>query len=489
MEMEEREMSRKMDAVHQKETIKILTSTVSENKMELSSVLEKGPLPPPNDGVDRTGTVWTCVAHIIAAVIGSGVLSLAWAVAQLGWAAAPPVLVTFAAVTFTSAFLLSECYRSPDPVTGERHHSYMQAVGAILGKKRTWACGLLQYVSMYGIDIAYTITTSISMRAILRSNCYHKEGHGAKCQYGTSSSMLIFGAVQLVCSQIPDFQNMAWLSSIAAAMSFSYSSIGLGLGIAKVIGNGGIKGSIAGVTASTTSQRVWKISQALGDIAFSYPYSFVLIEIQDTLKSPPSEHRTMKRASMISVAITTFFYLCCGCFGYAAFGEGTPGNIMTGFGFYEPFWLIDFANACIILHLVGSYQVFSQPIFAFADRKWGEWYPARGSVNRPWHVRIPLLGKVNVYPFRLCFRTLYVGSTTGLAMLFPYFNQVLGVIGALIFWPLAIYFPVEMYISQKRLKPFTRRWVTLEVFNVSCLLVSSFMLVGSLEGIIREKLK
>lgn len=79
--------------------------------------------------------------------------------------------------------------------------------------------------------------------------------------------------------------------------------------------------------------------------------------VKDTLRSPPSETGTMKRASVISVAATTFFYLCCGGFGYAAFGDQTPGNIMTGFGFYEPYWLIDLANACIVVHLVGGYQV------------------------------------------------------------------------------------------------------------------------------------
>jgi hypothetical protein len=70
----------------------------------------------------------------------------------------------------------------------------------------------------------------------------------------------------------------------------------------------------------------------------------------------------MKKASMISICITTFFYLCCGGFGYAAFGNDTPGNLLTGFGFYEPFWLIDLANVCIIIHLVGGYQVLLLPI-------------------------------------------------------------------------------------------------------------------------------
>lgn len=48
--------------------------------------------------------------------------------------------------------------------------------------------------------------------------------------------MLLFGLVQIVVSQIPDFHNMEWLSTIAAIMSFTYAFIGLGLGFAKVIG-------------------------------------------------------------------------------------------------------------------------------------------------------------------------------------------------------------------------------------------------------------
>lgn len=48
--------------------------------------------------------------------------------------------------------------------------------------------------------------------------------------------MLMFGVVQIVFSQIPDFHEMAWLSVVAAIMSFTYSSIGFVLGVAKVIG-------------------------------------------------------------------------------------------------------------------------------------------------------------------------------------------------------------------------------------------------------------
>ena len=65
----------------------------------------------------------------------------------------------------------------------------------------------------------------------------------------------------------------------------------------------------------------------------------------------------MKKATLLGVATTTVFYMLCGCMGYAAFGDNAPGNLLTGFGFYNPFWLIDIANAAIVIHLVGAYQV------------------------------------------------------------------------------------------------------------------------------------
>jgi amino acid permease len=65
----------------------------------------------------------------------------------------------------------------------------------------------------------------------------------------------------------------------------------------------------------------------------------------------------MKKSSSVGIAITTFFYASCGLLGYAAFGNNAPGNFLTGFGFYEPYWLIDIGNIFIIIHLVGAYQV------------------------------------------------------------------------------------------------------------------------------------
>jgi len=48
--------------------------------------------------------------------------------------------------------------------------------------------------------------------------------------------MILFGVAEIIFSQIPDLDQIWWLSIVAAVMSFTYSTIGLGLGIAKVAG-------------------------------------------------------------------------------------------------------------------------------------------------------------------------------------------------------------------------------------------------------------
>lgn len=80
--------------------------------------------------------------------------------------------------------------------------------------------------------------------------------------------------------------------------------------------------------------------------------------MQDTLKSKPSESSQMKKATTIAIFITTGFYMCIALIGYAAFGDDVPGNLLTSFGFFNPYWLIDIANVFIMVHLIGAYQVW-----------------------------------------------------------------------------------------------------------------------------------
>jgi amino acid permease len=112
----------------------------------------------------RTGTLWTASAHIITAVIGSGVLSLAWGVAQLGWAGGPAAMVLFAAVIYYTSTLLAECYRCGDPTFGPRNRTYIDAVRATLGDSKERLCGAIQLSNLFGIGIGVSIAASVSMQ-------------------------------------------------------------------------------------------------------------------------------------------------------------------------------------------------------------------------------------------------------------------------------------------------------------------------------------
>ncbi|PKI41181.1 hypothetical protein CRG98_038426 [Punica granatum] len=120
-------------------------------------------------------------------------------------------------------------------------------------------------------------------RAVERSNCFHKNGHHAKCITSNYPSMVIFACIQIILSQIPNFHKPSWLLILATIMSFAYSSIGLGLSIARIIGGAHVKTTLTGVIVGgdvSGSEKVWRTFQALGDIAFAYAYSTALVEIQ-----------------------------------------------------------------------------------------------------------------------------------------------------------------------------------------------------------------
>ncbi|KAJ0078057.1 hypothetical protein Patl1_37320 [Pistacia atlantica] len=377
--------------------------------------------------VKRTGTWVTASAHIITAVIGSGVLSLAWAIAQLGWITGPAAIFIFSIITWFTSTLLADCYRSP--TSGSRNYTYIDVVKANLGGIKYKFCGLAQYGNLVGITVGYTITASVSMAAVIRSDCFHKKGHNAGCHTSNNKYMISFAITEIILSQIPNFHELSCLSIIAAVMSFAYSLIGLALSIAKIAGGNHARTSLTG----------------------------------DTLKSSPPETQVMKKASFVGVSVTTVFYMLCGTLGYAAFGNNAPGNFLTGFGFYEPFWLVAIANVCIVVHLVGAYQVFCQPIYNTVEKWCCQRWPESEFITKGYSVTIPLCGVHNINIFR-----------------------VLGLLGAASFWPLTVYFPIEMYISRATIGHFSFTWLWLKLLTMVCLIISLLAAAASIQGLIKD---
>lgn len=82
----------------------------------------------------------------------------------------------------------------------------------------------------------YIYKLLLFFRAIQRSNCYRASNDEGPCPVSGNIYMIMFGVAEILFSQIPDFSQVSWLSILAAVMSFTYSTVGLGLGVAKTAG-------------------------------------------------------------------------------------------------------------------------------------------------------------------------------------------------------------------------------------------------------------
>ncbi|KAJ6433678.1 hypothetical protein OIU84_017387 [Salix udensis] len=406
---------------------------------------------------------------------------------------------------------------TPDPVTGKRNYTYIHAVRELLGPKSELICGVLQYSILWGTMIGYTVTTAISIASVKRTTCFHDKGRNAKCGVSGNLYMLIYGAIEIFLSQCPSLEKVTILSVIASVTSFAYALIALCLTTAKLSSNHEFKGSLmVAMVGNTeaTSERFWQAFQALGNIALAYTYCMLLLEIQDTLKSHPPENKVMKRASLYVVAGTALFYISLGCMGYAAFGNDVPGNVLSGF--YEPFWLVDIANIAVIIHLIGAYQdtdytlyllenglkisflgacvsisafivklVYAQPVYAINEKWVGSRWPT-SPFNKIHTIRFPCSrkGSLHLTINRLFLRTIFVIFTTAVAMMFPFFNAILGLLGSISFWPLTVYFPISMYIVQAKIQRGSYRWFGLQALGFVCLIVTVVSGIGSVAGMV-----
>ncbi|XP_020266975.1 probable amino acid permease 7 [Asparagus officinalis] len=121
----------------------------------------------------------------------------------------------------------------------------------------------------------------------------------------------------------------------------------------------------------------------------------------------------MKRASAILLSFTTFCYLLSLCFGFVAFGKDTKGNILAEFGSMKLNWPIRLANACVVIHLTGGYQVYINLKFLFT------------CICTPYE----FITRSHIIILH-SFRTLHVAATIRIAIAFPDINAILRV-GAL----------------------------------------------------------
>jgi amino acid permease len=144
---------------------------------------------------------------------------------------------------------------------------------------------------------------------------------------------------------------------------------------------------------TSAAGKVFGFFEALGDVAFAYAGHNVVLEIQATIPSTPEmpSKKPMWKGVVVAYVIIALHYFPVALIGYWAFGNAVKDNILLTLD--KPKWLIATANMMVVLHVVGSYQVYAMPVFDMIEM-----------------VLVKKLSFPPGLPVRLVARTAYVGN-------------------------------------------------------------------------------
>ncbi|XP_051122155.1 lysine histidine transporter-like 5 [Andrographis paniculata] len=383
----------------------------------------------------RKAKWWYSAFHNVTAMVGAGVLGLPLVLARLGWYPGVLAILISWLLTWYTLWLLVQLHESAEP--GKRFDRFNElgqhAFGERLGN---WAIIPQQLVVQVGSNIVYMVTGGKSLQ-----KCFvFLESHSANIR--KTYYILFFAVLQLILSQVPNFNSLKFISLLAAVMSIGYSMVATGassaVGISNHLHNRPVN---YGFKAQTTAAMVMDIFSSLGLLAFAFAGHSVALEIQATIPSTPENpsKNPMWKGVVVAYIIVGLCYFPVAISGYLAFGSDVEDDVLMSLE--HPGWLISLANFMVFVHVLGSYQVFAMPVF---DK-----------------IECLLVKTFHYTPgrrLRVVARSIYVALTGFVGMLLPFFGGLLGFFGGLAFTITSYIIPSVIWLTLKRPKPWSFHW-------------------------------
>ncbi|CAL5031631.1 unnamed protein product [Urochloa decumbens] len=410
------------------------------------------------EATPRRAKWWYVTFHNVTAMVGAGVLSLPYAMAHLGWGPGMVALLASWGITLYTLRLLIELHECVPGVRFDRLRDLgAHALGPRLGP---WVVVPQQLIVQLGCDMVYMVTGGKCLQKFAES-----VSSSTTPRLHQSYWICIFGGFQFLLSQLPNLDAITAISFLAAAMSLSYSTISWAACVAR--------GPVAGVSyavrdgsaTGTAADEAFRVFGALGQVAFAYAGHGVVLEIQATIPSTPTKpsRAPMWKGTVAAYLVTAACYFPVAIAGYWAFGRDVSDNVLVAL--QRPPWLVAAANMMVVIHVVGSYQVYAMPIFESVETI---------LITR---FRVPqgLL-------LRLVARSTYVAFTLFIAVTFPFFGDLLGFFGGFGFTPTSYFLPCILWLKIKKPPRFSTSWFA----NWGCIVVGVLLMVASTIGGLRS---
>ncbi|CAI8594030.1 unnamed protein product [Vicia faba] len=406
---------------------------------------------------DRNAKWWYSAFHNVTAMVGAGVLGLPYAMADLGWGPGVTLLILSWIITLYTLWQMVEMHEMVPGKRFDRYHELgQQAFGEKLG---LYIVVPQQIIVEVGVDIVYMVTGGASIKKFHDTVC-------PSCKkIKLSFFIMIFASINFVLAHLPNFNSISTVSLVAAVMSFSYSIIAWTASAHK-----GVQEDVQYSNKATTSiGSMFNFFNALGTVAFAYAGHNVVLEIQATIPSTPEKPSKvpMWRGVVVAYIVVALCYFPVAIIGYWIFGNQVKDNILISLE--KPAWLIAMANLFVVLHVIGSYQLYAMPVFDMIE-----------SV---------MVKKLNFTPsktLRFIVRNLYVAFTMFVAITFPFFGSLLGFFGGFALAPTTYFLPCIMWLAIYKPKRFSLSWWTNWICIVLGLLIMILSPIGALRSILLD---
>lgn len=403
----------------------------------------------------RTAKWWYSTFHNVTAMVGAGVLSLPYAMSNMGWGPGITAMIISWIITLYTLWQMVEMHEMVPGKRFDRYHELGQhAFGEKLG---LYIVVPQQVVVEVSTCIIYMVTGGKSLQKFHQSVC--PNCHDIKLTY----FILIFASIHFVLSHLPNFNSISVVSLAAAVMSLTYSTIAWTASLAKGV-HSQVDYSLRG---KNTQDNVFNFFNALGDVAFAYAGHNVVLEIQATIPSTPEKpsKKPMWKGVIFAYIIVAICYFPVAFVGYYIFGNTVDDNILLTLE--KPRWLIAAANMFVLVHVIGSYQIYAMPVFDMLETF--------------------LVKQIKLKPsfgLRFTTRTLYVAFTMFIGMTFPFFGGLVGFFGGFALAPTTYYLPCIIWLIVRKPKPFSFSWLINWAFIVIGVILMILAPIGGLRNII-----
>ncbi|KAH7847212.1 hypothetical protein Vadar_023358 [Vaccinium darrowii] len=402
----------------------------------------------------RNAKWWYAAFHNVTAMVGAGVLSLPSAMADLGWGPGVTVLILSWVITLYTLWQMVEMHEMVPGKRFDRYHELGQhAFGEKLG---LYIVVPQQLICEVGVDIVYMVTGGKSLKKFHDLLCT-KNCKDIKLTF----FIMIFASAHFVLSHLPNFNSISGVSLAAAVMSLSYSTIAWTASVHK-----GVQPDVQyGNPNKTAAGKVFGFFNALGDVAFAYAGHNVVLEIQATIPSTPEKPSKvpMWRGVLLAYIVVALCYFPVAIIGFWMFGNQVSDNILISLE--KPTWLIAMANMFVVIHVIGSYQIYAMPVFDMIETV----------LVKKWNFR-------PTWMLRFASRNIYVAFTMFVGMTFPFFGALLGFFGGFAFAPTTYFLPCIMWLAIYKPRRFGLSWFA----NWICIVLGILLMICSSIGGLRQ---